>query len=348
MSPTPRSTAELQELLRAVRGPVRLLGTGSRQARLPAADGATALSLAGLDRIRRLDAPDQTCSVEPGVRREVLDAELARVGLELPCAGGGSLGGLFASDATGPVTVGGASPRSLLLGLEALLADGTSFRSGARVVKSVAGFDVHKLLVGSQGRLFAATQLHLRLRPRPRSEAWFERARLERDDALRLLATLRALAPAPAALHLLRGPHGFSLAGRLAGRAVHVQATLREHALREHALREGPALASLHLEATAGGEVVAGNVVGSRLPALLAAIPADARFLMHGGGRFEVALASARETDALLAALPALSTQACIVLGEPARRGRGTPLDAGHERLASGLKQTLDPHGIFV
>jgi len=338
----PRSATELGEALRSGLGQVRLCGTGSRQDRLPVVSEAVPIHLTGLDSIHRLDAPDLTCSVDAGVQRQVLDAALQRVGLELPCLGEGTIGGLFASDALGAATAGGASPRTLLLGMEAVLADGTAWKSGARVVKSVAGFDVHKLLVGSQGRLFAATRLHLRLRPRPRAEAWFSRRGLDQAEALALFLALRAL-PIPPAMLLLRADRtGIEVAGRIAGRASFVAAMLRTHALAAAA-----PIARLHLDAPPGGEIVTGIVLPSRIPTLLAAAP-GAGLLVHGGGRFELGLASPAQTDALLDSLPGIPAHACIMRGTPARRGLGTPIDPGQQRLTRGLKQALDPHGIFV
>ncbi|HEU4420014.1 MAG TPA: FAD-binding oxidoreductase [Planctomycetota bacterium] len=339
----PRSATELGEALRSGLGQVRLCGTGSRQDRLPAAPEAVPIHLTGLDAIWRLDAPDLTCSVDAGVQRKVLDAALQRVGLELPCPGEGTIGGLFASDALGAATAGGASPRTLLLGLEAVLADGTAWKSGARVVKSVAGFDVHKLLVGSQGRLFAATRLHLRLRPRPRAEAWFCRRGLDQAEALAQFMALRTLPIPPATLLLRRDRTGFEVAGRIAGRPSFVDAMLRTHALATAA-----PFAAFHLDPPTGGEVLMGIVLPSRIPALLAAAPSGAAFLVHGGGRFELGLATPAQTDRLLGSLPGIPAHACIISGSAARRGVGTPIDAGQQRLTIGLKQALDPHGIFV
>ena len=339
----PRSTAELAELLRSRPGRVRVSGTGSRQHRLPDAGPATPLHVAGLDAIERLDAPDQTCSVGAGLRREVLDAELARHGLELPLAGGGSIGGLFASDDVGAVTAGGQAPRTSVLGMEAVLACGTVFRSGARVVKSVAGFDVHKLLVGSRGRLFVATTLHLRLKPRPRASAWFLRTGLDAQSALRLFLQLRALAVPPAALHLRVGRDGASVSGRFAGRGSFVASMLRSHAL-----DEGPPVTELHLRTEAPGEVLCGIVVPSRALELLGMAPDGAPFLLHGGGRFECATGSATATDALLGKLPTIGAHACVAQGPTARRGIGTPLDLGQQRLCEGLEKALNPHGILV
>jgi FAD/FMN-containing dehydrogenase len=340
----PRSRDELVQMLRARPGRVRVVGAGTRQQRLADAGGAVQLQLDGLATIARLDAPDQTCSVDCGLRREELDEALAAKQLELPCPGGGTLGGLFASDPIGASTPGGRGPRSLLLGIEAVLADGTPFRAGSRVVKSVAGFDVHKLFVGSRGRLFVGARLHLRLVPRPRAEQWFAITGLERAPAQALVHALRTLAVPPAALQLARdAADRCEVRGRVAGRATFVAAAMREHRL----VASAPCWRD-HLEPRAGGEVLAGIVQPGALAALLAALPADAPFLWHGGGRFEAAVASPAAADALLRALPAVPAHACVVRGEPARRGVGTPIDPGQQRIVDGLHRALDPHGILV
>jgi glycolate oxidase FAD binding subunit len=341
----PRSAAELADWLAARPGRVRLVGSGSRAARVgaPAAD-VHEVRLAGIATIDRLDAADQTCSVDCGLPRAELDAALAPHGLELPCPGGGTIGGLFAADPLGAAAHGGQSPRSLLLGVEGLLADGTAFRSGARVVKSVAGFDVHKLLVGSEGRLYAATRLHLRLKPRPRAEAWFCRDGLSDADALAAFARLRAEPVGPAAVQLRRDRHGCALVGRIAGRAAFVRGQLAQHGLTEAACAWTD-----HLAADAPGEVVAGLARFTAVAGLCAAVPAAATLLWHGGGRFEAALPDAAASDALLAAAAALGVHARVVATtHPARRDRGSPIDPGAARLAAALRTALDPHGILV
>lgn len=339
----PETAAELVAALRERRGPVRLVGGGSRQHRLPDPGDATRLDVRRLDAIERLDPGDQTCTVGPGTTREVLDAELVAHDLCLPCPGSGTIGGLFASDPIGDPGAGAPQPRSLLLGLEGVLADGTEFRSGARVTKSVAGFDLHRMFVGSRGRLFAVTALHLRLKPRPRASVWFEQRGLEPAAALELLLRLRAEAVPPAALHLVRDSRGCRVAGRIDGRASFVAEVLRTHGL-----EPGPPFEGHHLRAPAAGEVLAGAVRPSRGVAVLESAPAGAAFVMHGGGRFELALGSPQETDALLAELPGLGAHASIVEGAPDRRGRGTPLDPGQARLADAMTRALDPDGILV
>ncbi len=348
-SPTDRcvvvdDVAAVATCLRDRPGRVRLRGGGSRQDRLAAAGDATVLDLSRLASIVRLDGPDQTCTVECGVRREHLDQELAPHGLELPCVGGGTLGGLFASDPIGASTFGGPSPRSLLLGMDAVLADGTPFRSGARVVKSVAGFDVHKLLVGSEGRLFVATRLHLRLKPAPRTSQWFAMPGLDDARALALVQTLQQEPVAPTRLQVRRAGTGdCTVQGRVAGRAAFVLDLLRRHGLRECA-----PCGLDHLPAPTGGEVVAGITLSSALPDLWRLLPPQADLLWHAGGRYEVALPTPVATDDLLRALAARGDHAILVHGDSARRGRLTPHDPGHQRIHTGLKATLDPHGRLV
>ncbi|MCC7395878.1 MAG: FAD-binding oxidoreductase [Planctomycetes bacterium] len=343
MSLAPANVDELGELLRTRPGRLRLCGGGSRQHRLPPRGDALELSCRRLDRIERIDAPDQTCTVEAGVPRAALDDALHRLGLELPCPGGGTLGGLFAADDVGAASWGGQAPRTLLLGLDGLLADGTAFRAGARVVKSVAGFDVHKLLVGSAGRLFVAARLHLRLKPRPRAEAWFCRDDLDGPAAAALFATLCQQAIPPAAMQLRRTPRGVELRGRLAGRASTVRATQQAFALREAAADWLD-----HVAAPTAGECLAGGALPSQAAALLALLPPDSDFVMHGGGRFELSSDGPATSDQLLHRLHLLGATACIVHGAPPRRGIGTPTDAGAARLAQGLARALDPHGLLV
>ncbi|MBL8754263.1 MAG: FAD-binding oxidoreductase [Planctomycetes bacterium] len=323
---------------------VRVRSGGSRQLRLPEPGDATVLDLSRLTAIVRLDGPDQTCTVECGLPRADLDAALATCGLELPCPGGGTLGGLFASDPIGASTFGGPSPRSLLLGMDAVLADGTPFKSGARVVKSVAGFDVHKLLVGSEGRLFVATRLHLRLKPAPRCVQWFCRTGLDVAAAIDCLRKLQQEPVPPAAVQLVRAPDGScAVQGRFAGRAAFVAEMLRRHGLPESA----PCWRD-HLDPPTHGEVVGGATLVGALPVLSSHLPANASLLWQGGGRFEAALPDAISADAFLHTCANGGVSTLVVHGAPERRGHGTLRDDGHQRLQDGLRRALDPHGILV
>jgi FAD/FMN-containing dehydrogenase len=334
---------------RADHPPIRLCGTATRQRELPAPEVPVQLvSLAGMDRITRLDADDLTCSVEPGLRRAELDAALAEHRLRLACAPSrGTVGGLFAlgreSYPEAPGALGLLGTRGLLLGLSGLLAEGRAFKAGAKVVKSVAGFDLQKLFVGSRGRLFAATELHLKLRPLPRAAAAFALDEADPERACARFLALRQDDHPPASLQLLSTSRssGFVLAGCYEGAARVVADRLRAHGLSEcgDAARD--------LAADEERERLCGLCPPSRLRDLLRIVPAEAPLRVSGTGAFEILLRPA-EADRLLVDLPTIEAVAELDLAAPGRRGRATPVDPGAELLERRLKASLDPGSVLT
>jgi glycolate oxidase FAD binding subunit len=114
---------------------------------------------------------DLTVVVRAGTPLEALNRELADAGqflpLDPPLPSRATIGGVLAMGEPGFRRRPGARPRDLLLGFEAILADGTKVKSGGRVVKNVAGYELSKLLVGSAGTLAVITRACLRLRAIP-------------------------------------------------------------------------------------------------------------------------------------------------------------------------------------
>jgi FAD/FMN-containing dehydrogenase len=340
------SADELREaLIEAGRDPdaperVRLIGAGTQQTRLPA-PGAPVVFVrtAAMDRTLRLEADDQTCTVQPGVRRDVLDAELDRRGLCLPVVGGTTVAGLFAVGERGPAAPGAPSARSLLLGLEGVLGEGLAFASGARVVKSVAGFDLQKLFVGSRGRLFAVTALHVKLRPKPRAAAAFTIRGLDADAALALYRGLRLRHDPPATITLARDASGFMVGGRFEGTRAQVAAAVGS--LPAHDDAPPPD------EPTPrdGEELVRGAIRPSRLPALLAQ-HADLAFAVDGTGGFAIAIPRER-TDAWLEDVHAHDAVAEIRCGAVDRRGRATRRDSAVAALDDDLRRALDTKALL-
>ena len=346
----PTSSREASALLRELHAKqrrVRIQGLGTRAHFVaPLPEGAAALSLRSLSTIERLEKDDLTCSVQPGVRCSDLRAALDEAALELDCldsADEGTIGGLYASDPLPCANPHAASPRSTLLGIEGALACGSEFRSGARVVKSVAGFDVHRLLVGSRGRLFAATLLHLKLRPAPRDRAAFASERMDLKAATQALHALRCDASAPKRLVLTRDGDAATLRGVASGMPRLVAALLLRHSLRR--VDDAP---SSHLPTSvADRELIVGAVRPSRLPALFAALPPAAPLLVHGGGHFECELDSAH-ADLLFAAMPRIGGHAAVALGQSQRIGIGTRIDSGAQRLQRDLCSALDPDALLA
>jgi len=127
----------------------------------------------GLDRILEHEAGDLTCTVEAGVRLSTLQAALADHGqrLALDPPGDPTVGSCLAANLSGPLRHRFGAPRDLVLGVTLVLADGTIANAGGKVVKNVAGYDLAKLVCGSEGTLALIARVSLRLHPIPAASA---------------------------------------------------------------------------------------------------------------------------------------------------------------------------------
>ncbi len=128
-----------------------------------------------LDSVLEYNPDDLTVSVQAGCRAGVLAAHLAGrrqiLPLDPPGWAGRTLGGIAATQASGPLRQRYGTMRDLLLGVRFAQADGVLTWGGAKVVKSVSGYDVPKLMVGALGTLGVLLELTLRLHPAPDYEA---------------------------------------------------------------------------------------------------------------------------------------------------------------------------------
>lgn len=125
-----------------------------------------------LDRIVEHAAGDLVVTVQAGVPLADLQAELAGSGQWLaldPPYPEATVGGIVAAAASGPRRLRWGTPRDLVIGMTVVLADGTVARSGGKVVKNVAGYDMGKLFTGSYGTLGVIAELTFRLHPRPKA-----------------------------------------------------------------------------------------------------------------------------------------------------------------------------------
>ncbi|PTL80700.1 FAD-binding oxidoreductase [Vitiosangium sp. GDMCC 1.1324] len=171
----PASTVEVQAVLRvasAHRVPVVARGAGSGlSGGANAVDGCIVLSLTRMNRILELDRRGLFAVVQPGVINGTLKAAATEQGLWYapdPASWEFStIGGNLATNAGGLCCVKYGVTGDAVLGLEAVLADGSVVRTGGRTVKNVAGYDLTRLFVGSEGTLGIITEATLKLRPRP-------------------------------------------------------------------------------------------------------------------------------------------------------------------------------------
>ena len=133
------------------------------------------VSLAELKKVIDYPARDMTITVEAGIRIDELQTKLAAEGQRLPIdiaqSERATLGGALVTNTSGPRRFGHGTFRDYVIGISAVSAEGLLFKSGGRVVKNVAGYDICKLLVGSFGTLAIVTQVTLKLRPIPETSA---------------------------------------------------------------------------------------------------------------------------------------------------------------------------------
>ena len=156
----------------------------------------------GLDRILEHDPGDLTCTVEAGIRLSELRAALAASGqrLSLDPPGDPTIGALLAQNVSGPLRHRFGAPRDLVLGVTLVLADGTIANAGGKVVKNVAGYDLARLVCGSEGRLALIGRASFRLHPLPKSTHTLV---IETEDVAAVAAWLLHSQLQPSALDVL-------------------------------------------------------------------------------------------------------------------------------------------------
>ncbi|MBX3725740.1 MAG: FAD-binding protein [Xanthomonadales bacterium] len=197
-------------------------GTGTTGAAVPP-DGALVVSFERMDRIVAIDPEQRLAVVEPGVLNGDLQAAAAAHGFFWPpdptSAPWSTVGGNLACNAGGPRTVKYGASRDNVLAVTAVDGQGRLFDSARPLAKQAMGYDLARLLVGSEGTLALIVEATVRLLPRPEASRALAAAFRDVAAAAQAVTRIMAQAATPSALEFLDGK-SLALARARAGDAV--------------------------------------------------------------------------------------------------------------------------------
>ena len=232
-----------------------------------------ALDLRRFDKILDYRPADLTATVEAGITLAALQRGLAAGGktlaVESPLAGSAAIGGILATNASGPMRSASGLPRDWLIGLSVVGAAGVETKSGGKVVKNVTGYDLGKLYAGSLGTLGIIVEATFKLTPLPRRTGALTAGFPSLAEATAAANALSRQVYAPQGMQVLNGrawerlsagaggevvgPDGAMLAAFFSGRDGAVARQLRESAA---LLRAGNAIAPRELGPAEGARLL--------------------------------------------------------------------------------------------
>ncbi len=207
----PQSTDQVRAIIRLANEhsfPVfpRGAGSGMVGAAVPLSGGVV-LTFSQMNRILEIDPDNMIAVVQPGVVTGTLQRSAADHGLFYPpdpaSLAFSTIGGNVAMGAGGPRAVKYGTTKDYVLGMTVVLPSGEVIRTGTRTVKGVVGFDLSRLLVGSEGCLGIFTEITLRLVPAPESVRTLTAAFPDLDDAARTVTEIIRSRILPSTVELL-------------------------------------------------------------------------------------------------------------------------------------------------
>lgn len=363
---TPASETELSEIVAAARGPLRVVGGGTRPVGRPVA--GEVLSVAGLSGIDLYEPGALTIVARAGTPLAAVEAALAAEGQRLPfepmdhrgllgTVGEPTIGGVVAANVSGPRRIQAGACRDSLIGVRFVDGAGTIVKNGGRVMKNVTGYDLVKLMAGSWGTLGVLTEVAFKVLPAPEAAATIALHGLSDLQAVEAMATalgspfeVTGAAHLPGEGRTLLRIEGFAesvayRAGRLAGLlAPFGTAAVEDDAARVAETWRG--VRDVAAFAGRGGDVWRLSVTPSDGPGIAARTGGEVIYDWGGG----LVWALVPEGTDLRARLGAFAGHATLIRASEATRARIAPFQpepAPLARLSRGLREKFDPRGIL-
>ncbi|SEM97839.1 glycolate oxidase FAD binding subunit [Loktanella fryxellensis] len=349
---TPASEDELAEVIGGAQGPFAVRGGGTRGV---SCDGI-ALSTVGLSGITLYEPGALTLVVRAGTPLAEVERLLAAEGQRLafePCdmrrllgtCGASTIGGVVATNASGPRRIQVGACRDHLLGVRFVDGMGQVVKNGGRVMKNVTGYDLVKLMAGAHGTLGVLTEVSLKVLPRPEAVATLV---LDEPDAARAATAMAAALGSPFDV-----TGAAWVAGRVLIRLEGFAASVDDRAARlgaalgaDRAEVDWDAVRDAHVFADRPGDVWRVSVRPSALAATVGALQAGGAVEVAadwGGGLIWVLCAADRDLRRDLAQGHATRVRGAALPDVP----RFQPEAAQIAAISAGLRQRFDPRGIL-
>ncbi|MCU7934633.1 MAG: FAD-binding protein [Candidatus Thiodiazotropha sp. (ex Dulcina madagascariensis)] len=183
-------------------------GTGTTGATVPQ-QGGVVLSLERMNRILEIDPDNRFARVQPGVTNKALQAAAGTEGFFWPpdptSAAVCTIGGNLAYNSAGPRAVKYGTPRENTLGLKAVTGSGETIVTGVNTTKGVVGYDLTRLLIGSEGTLAVITEARLKLTPRAQTKRTLQASYRDIHTAANAVSAIMRQPVTPCALEFMDG-----------------------------------------------------------------------------------------------------------------------------------------------
>jgi glycolate oxidase FAD binding subunit len=356
---TPRTEAELADMVAGATGRLQIIGGGTRS--VAQAREAEVLTARGLSGITLYEPGSLTLVAQAGTPVAEIEAALAAEGQRLPfepmdhrgllgTSGTPTIGGVVGGNVSGPRRIQVGAARDFLLGVRFVDGTGRILKNGGRVMKNVTGYDLVKLMAGARGRLGVLSEVSFKVLPMP--EVAVTLVLPDLDDAGAVQAMARALGSPYEVTGAAHWPgqgtylriEGF--AGSVAYRAGKLREMLGGEV--EDSVERWAAIRDVTPFQQVDGDIWRLSVKPSDAPGLVARAGADGALYDWGGGLVWLRMAPGTDLRARLGALDGHATLVRAGADTRARLPMEQPEPPALAALSAGIRARFDPRGIFA